>query len=35
MAGKGDKRRPKQTPNKKFDDEWERIFGNKNRGCAA
>ena len=31
MAGKGDRRRDTQVPAKKVDDEWERIFGKKDK----
>lgn len=29
MAGKGDTRRPQKVPQKKFDENWDRIFGKK------
>lgn len=29
MNGKGSKRRPQKVSKKKFDDNWDRIFGNK------
>jgi len=29
MAGKGSKPRPLSVPRNKFEDNWERIFGNK------
>ena len=31
MAGKGDKRRPRQVPLKQFEDNWEKIFGKKRK----
>jgi len=29
MAGKGSKPRPLSVPRKKFDENWDRIFGRK------
>jgi len=29
LAGKGDKRRQKQVPDKDFNDEWDRLFPKK------
>ena len=29
MAGKGDKRRPREVDKKTFEDNWERAFGKK------
>jgi len=29
MSGKGSKPRPLSVPRKKFDDNWDRIFGKK------
>jgi hypothetical protein len=29
MSGKGSKPRPLSVPRKKFDENWERIFGKK------
>ena len=31
MAGKGNKRRPSQVPQKEIDDNWDKIFGKKKR----
>ena len=31
MSGKGSKPRPLSVPRKQFDDNWDRIFGNKQR----
>jgi hypothetical protein len=31
MAGKGSKPRPLSVPRKQFDNNWDRIFGNKKR----
>lgn len=31
MSGKGSKPRPLSVPRKQFDDNWERIFGSKQR----
>jgi hypothetical protein len=28
-GGKGDKQRPRKVSKQKFDDNWDRIFGNK------
>ena len=30
MAGKGDKRRPREVDKKTFEDNWNRIFKKKN-----
>jgi hypothetical protein len=31
MAGKGSKPRPLSVPRKVFEDNWDKIFGNKNK----
>jgi len=31
MSGKGSKPRPLSVPRKQFDENWERIFGKKNK----
>jgi len=31
MSGKGDKRRPKDIPEKKFNDNWDAIFNKKKK----
>jgi hypothetical protein len=31
MNGKGSKPRPLSVPRKQFEDNWDRIFGNKNK----
>jgi len=31
MSGKGDKQRPLSVPRKQFEDNWDKIFNNKNK----
>jgi hypothetical protein len=31
MSGKGSTPRPYSVPKKQFDEQWERIFGSKNK----
>ena len=31
MAGKGDKRRPSKVPTKQYEQEYDRIFGNRKK----
>ena len=31
MSGKGSKQRPTQIPRKQFEDNWDKIFNNKQR----